>query len=436
MDFYAGGSAELGPARARGFVSYSRNYNPPNPTNKAIHFSGASTARRSLFYPIADKAPFPAYKSRSDYVAEQSPLIVAPVRTDLATIFPNQVALANRLKSQLPIPVSEVLRKYPVTSAQRSVHRAQTASVPLGEASFDDINVELFRRRRELNRSAMPRGRGYGIPSYRRQVRMENNYYRKRRAYRTGRYRATVNRAARRSYVRAGPQSRPGNIIVHPQHGFASRTMVKLSRTIFVPTGIVGDFAGGPFHAGINVYGNVLRDTFISHGIGSLYGVDVYGDVYNSYRVHASKCTVYVANGSTATAFTGIMSGIWLFLRYNRITPTADAVPASTDEAMNFPRTKKVYIPAPGLTGGQTITNYGKVSQYVKTKRVFNVPAIDEHGFEGSATADPTDIFQWSAYFGNHANATNALIAYRVMVKLTYWVEFFNRRDLGTGDFA
>lgn len=428
MDFFARGLAEAGPFRAGGVVSYRSNYNPPNPINKIIQTAPATTVHK---YPpeyrrLADKAPYPAYSDESyrrDLVPE-APISVYPIRPELKRLFPGQAALAGRLAESVSY----------VPAVESSVRNA----------SSEDLNLELERRRRDFLKSPMPpryaRSR-YGI-TYRQQRQLENEYYRRKRAYRYGRYRRTV----RRSYGKGPTRSRMGvNVVVSPQHGIAPRMLTKCSRWVFVPTNVNGagtgisTFAAGAFHEALQVGGNRLGDTFLDHAVGSLYGVDDYGDLYLSYRVHASKCTIHVVNISTtasaAAAESAAGSGIWFFMRYQRATPVADTTPASTDEAMNFPRMKKMYVAPPGA--GQASPAAPKVmSYYVRTKKVYNQRDINEHGFQGSAGTPPVDQYDWVVYAGNHANATSATIAYRIMVKLTYWIEFFSRRDLSNSDFS
>jgi len=455
MDFWARGAAELGPARASGAISYRSNYNPPNPISKVIQVAAGSTKRLGYepgWHSIADKAPYPAFSARPRVTRET--VSVQPIRSDLRLLFPHQAGLAYEEKARLA-QVDPYTDRFLTSASSEDLnreleHRRRVfwGPRPGEKIPYDDLieHYAFWDNQKRLGNKGMPPRYGYsrsryGI-TYRQQKQLEREYYARKRRYGFGRYRRTVKRAGQIS--RSGGRQ-PGNIVVSPQHGIPPRLMTKCSRWVFVPTNVNGagtgvtTFTAAAFHESLQVGGNRLSDTFLDHGVGSLYGVDDYGDLYSAYRVHASKCTIHVVNLSTTASGTAALSaagaGIWFFLRYQRATPVADTTPASTDEAMNFPRMKKLYCPPPGA-GQASPGRPMKMSYYVKTTKVFNFRDIHEHGFEGQAGTPPEDQFDWVVYAGNHANASDATVAYRIMVKLTYWVEFYNRRDLSNADFV
>lgn len=229
-------------------------------------------------------------------------------------------------------------------------------------------------------------------------------------------------------------------IIPRPQMGFAPRCMVKCSRILFVP-GLVktsgsggSDFDGGSFHESLVVKGNSLSDSFGAHATGTMFGVSTYNDAYLQYRVHASKIDLWVWNTTIASSTVLTVTPIVAFIHPDRVDPVAGSNPATADSAFNWPNTIHGFVNSPG-THGYGAGAHLHLSMFRKTKRMFNETDIDTHAYAGATGVDPTNLFEWHVYMANVAGANSVTITYRCMVKLTYWVEFFHRKDTASTDF-
>lgn len=247
---------------------------------------------------------------------------------------------------------------------------------------------------------------------------------------------------ARKGIARANRNKGRAIVIRQPSHGVPPRMMVKLSRTITTAT----LSPGAAFAVVLRVRANSLSDTFLAHGTGTLYGVPAFSAMYDRYRVHASKCTVWAINNTASADITttnhASFDGAFV-LRPERVSPVADNSPASMDEAHGYPNTVYGHCPVWTTLTTAATSNFSptgpmrwtKRSMYRKTKRMYAVENIDSLSFIGNTSVEPPYVFDWVIYAGSTLAATSTL-DFVFRVRLDFWVEFFQRNEGTTTDFS
>lgn len=197
--------------------------------------------------------------------------------------------------------------------------------------------------------------------------------------------------------------SSSGNMTVIPD-----RYMCKLN---FVDLDTVNSFTSNQ-----KLYrGNGPYDPEVPIGGGQPAGFDQLLALYKNYRVHSSAIHVELAqSGSTAHA-------PWLI----------SVRPNSTNTFLGrIPETESPYCKYIVGTGNEVSSV--KLYNYMGTKKLLGLKSIDqEENLTGDSANFPATQWYWSVSMSSMDAITN--ISCERMVKITYWIEFFNRKDILDG---
>lgn len=157
--------------------------------------------------------------------------------------------------------------------------------------------------------------------------------------------------------------------------------------------------------------GNGLFDPEVALGGGQALGFDELAAFYNRYQVISSTCDVeYLPDPASADH---------VFLA---ITPI-DEVGAVTgiSQAIELPYSKHRYI-------AHNTQVSGKLRSTMTTKKKFGYKRLDtsQQNTCAPVTGDPTEEWYWNVALLSHG----AAVAGRGIIKTTYKVRFFDRKDL------
>lgn len=235
------------------------------------------------------------------------------------------------------------------------------------------------------------------MPYYRRRNYARRNYRKKRQYRRKRNYRRKKN----------NPVTKKINLTT----GIPDRMMTKL---VYTSQYFLQDLVGG---VGMlqSMRGNSIYDPDQTGTGGQPLGRDQWANFYNYYKVHGSKIEV--------TAFS--LGTIGSDLQVLSVTPDI-TVPTTTINAIDIiqhPYSKHTYVGS--SAGGSAIK---KVSNYMSTKKLFGRTNLDDDDFKSLMSANPSDQFYWriQAVPIDETSTTDL----RIMVKMTYYVEFIERVTL------
>lgn len=162
-----------------------------------------------------------------------------------------------------------------------------------------------------------------------------------------------------------------------------------------------------------NTYaGNSVYDPDVTGGGHQPNAFDEYATLYYKYRVHGCKITVTGSNlVDTVTTVMGLQAS------------TTNTYPAGYPEALEQPRTISAII-----AGKEGQGNVKKLKMYMSTKTMFGEKNINDEDYSAAVTTNPSKLF----YFKLFAQASNIASTWQIQanVKLTYYVEFFDRKLL------
>lgn len=161
--------------------------------------------------------------------------------------------------------------------------------------------------------------------------------------------------------------------------------------------------------------GNGIYDPNISSTGTQPTGYDQWSNFYSQYRVRGSKIKIKVANISgTSSVIIGVV-------------PCIDYVNTASggiNEVIRDPRCKYTML----SSGGQTL---GFVSNYNTTKKTYGENDLSDTlyvGASGNSGSNPTNQWYWCIDAANVSGSGS--ISLQMHVEITYYVEFFKRKDL------
>ena len=130
-----------------------------------------------------------------------------------------------------------------------------------------------------------------------------------------------------------------------PRHGLPPRVFVKMKFILAMTDSLA---TGNAFEASFTeIKANSLIDPAGSGGSTSIRGPD-FSSMYKNFKVHKSRASVVLINFTSSGT---IADYLMAFLQARRDSPSAQAsdVPATIEEAMDFPETKYTYLRPPAL---------------------------------------------------------------------------------------
>jgi len=146
------------------------------------------------------------------------------------------------------------------------------------------------------------------------------------------------------------------------------------------------------------IRGNSLYDPDVALGGESVGGFDTIMTVYNRYKVHGSAIRVRAVNNDTddpvdITIFPSKVSGAY--------------AQANANAVRGYPLAKFIVV--------SNQHGHGEINHYAKTGDVMGHKDIDDEGFVGDGSHDPTHMWYWHVCIHNHT-ADHAL-------NLQLWLE-------------
>lgn len=165
---------------------------------------------------------------------------------------------------------------------------------------------------------------------------------------------------------------------------------------------------------GVNItgLGNILSSDVINGSTGP----------YNQYRIHSSKMMWSVQNTSAANADSGCL--IVVPLAINQWTHTSNVNAMVMENLSEYPYAKTQHIA--GLT-----TNKGvRGSAAMSTARMYALKYkanLEDVVFTGTSGTNPSSLWYWNFIWFPDSSANTPI---NIMMKIEYWVEFFNRNSL------
>lgn len=141
-------------------------------------------------------------------------------------------------------------------------------------------------------------------------------------------------------------------------------------------------------------------------------GFDEYSTLYYKYRVHGCKISIIGTNVTDAV-------------------PTVMGLQTSTDSTYTAVYSDMVEQPrtiATVIGGKEGQGNSKKLKLYMSAKTLFGEKNIRDEDYSAAVTANPSKLF----YYKLFAQASNAASTWQIQanIKLTYYVEFFDRKLL------
>lgn len=138
-------------------------------------------------------------------------------------------------------------------------------------------------------------------------------------------------------------------------------------------------------------------------------GFDQWANMYNKYRVRASKIVIQLSNTNTT-----VPASVSLY-------PSEDAsLPGTIEGALSQPYSKQKISGIASSTPNLTLTHY------MSSKKMLGVKSIEmADEFAAFTTADPTNEWFWIIFVANLSTA--GVVTFQGLVKITYYVEFFDR---------
>lgn len=205
---------------------------------------------------------------------------------------------------------------------------------------------------------------------------------------------------------------------------YKNATMVKMPGTNIIADSVMVKLPYCDQYTMTSTSGTVATQQFRQNGIfdpdvtytgHQPRGFDEYATLYDRYVVYGVAVEVDVV---------GVTSGVPGVLSL-RGSPNSTLPSSDIYEAVENPRVK--YIAISGSEG----QNRGKLSTYFSTKALAGVKDLgQERDYRSVVTTNPTEQnyinICWQALNGSSTTACNAII------KLTYYVKFFDRKTLGS----
>lgn len=230
-----------------------------------------------------------------------------------------------------------------------------------------------------------------------------SRYIKKRRLYRS-------KRSKIRRYLK-----KPTTAIARGPSGFPDRLFVKLN---YVDTFTYAIAAGVAVETTFR--GNSLYDPDKTNAGHQPLGHDQWSNFYGSYRVYGSKIqsqVFYMTSGSTAANYTTFMA----------VYPTLN----DTISTYPYPLEEYPYCTVKNTNIYQQGNPQNKIKKYMSTAKIFGVKPISvktEDDFTAIVTANPVNDFYWNVVCGTLDASSDATL--KVWVKITYYAEYFARKNL------
>lgn len=188
--------------------------------------------------------------------------------------------------------------------------------------------------------------------------------------------------------------------------GFSDMTSARLT---YVDTLVLAPTAT---HTSYSFRGNSLYDPdYTGTGHQPLY-FDQYSEIYNKYRVMGCSIRIDTNNASTASAL--------YFIAY----PSTDLGTLTTiSQALEQNRAKAPKIIPLGQTYSST-----RIKAYASSRKVLGLTKTQVMDEDNASTvgANPLQVWYWNLFW--ESTDGNADVITHAIVKLTYYVQFFDRK--------
>lgn len=155
-------------------------------------------------------------------------------------------------------------------------------------------------------------------------------------------------------------------------------------------------------------------------------GYDEYSGIWNNWRVWASRIKVEAVQHATG-GYQPARLGIF-YQRTNTLTgfPT-DAYLLNPGWKWRFMRSVMNIVDPGGGASSSYSSNVTKLTHYARTKKLYADRDVTGPEFEGATGGSPVSKWYWIiANYNDWAEAPAILI----VIRLTYYVEFYNRKQL------
>lgn len=223
----------------------------------------------------------------------------------------------------------------------------------------------------------------------------------------------------RRYYRRRRPRYRRRRYFGKRKRNYRKRTTTNIVRSpSFIPDRIFVklNWAVDAFHlvnaspnGELILRGNSPFDPEFATGPGqtSALGYDQWAQMYSKYRVHKSAITMKILTTDQAAKYS--------------ITPSTDPLfPNTYFDAIQFPYTKNHIVSG--------IQYYHSISNSMYSKKILGLKSLSYDDATASlVTSNPLTQWYWLIKGTTYSNL-GTMSSY-VQIKVTYWVEFFDRQD-------
>ncbi len=158
---------------------------------------------------------------------------------------------------------------------------------------------------------------------------------------------------------------------------------------------------------------NSIFDPFLSDGNNQPMGFDQLVVLYASWRVRASKIEIHITNTATNVPFTMVC------------LPSLATTEVVIVGLIGLPYLKQQYV---GMATGMDTKH---LTNFIKPAVMFGDRSYDtDLNFVGSTSANPAILTYWKLRFEATGGSAGGTILYQARYVITYWVDFFDRRQI------